>query len=195
MKSKMYIIWSGAVAMLATLAYADATVRLSNVESLMPVYWREAGNLAAGDNFYIEVWGGPIGSADFLITPVGATTPIIKLHEPGFFNAGIGIIPQVFDNGQVTLRIRGWYGSPDYGYASAVGDSGQTYLWTQLAGSWDPNSGLAPSGPSLAMPWPLEIGFAIPEPTTMTLALLGGGLVLAWISTEKNLANIGSTGD
>ena len=189
MKLKMYIIWSGAVTILAPLAYADATVRLSNIDSLMPVYWREAGSLAFGNDFYIEVWGGAVGSgwnAMLPITPVGSATPVIKLTEPGFFNAGIGAIPFVFENGPISLGVRGWYGSPSFEEAAMLANAGETIEWIQLAGSWDPNSGLAPTGPSLAMPWPLEIGFAIPEPTTLTLAFLGAGLLLGASRRKKD---------
>jgi hypothetical protein len=172
----------GVVAISATsLAFADATVQLNNYSALMPVYYQSVGNLASGGDFYIEVWGGPAGAAwagMVPIIPVGATTPIIRLKEPGFFDAGIGVIRFVFENGPVTLGVRGWYGSPTFEQAAALSNVGQSPVWSQMSGSWDPTSGLAPTGPSLEMRWPLEIGFPIPEPSTMALAILGGGLLL-----------------
>jgi hypothetical protein len=178
MKLTKFTIGLGVALILASLVYGDATVKLSNYDSLMPVYWQEVGKLAYGNDFYIQVLGTAAGGVPTPMTPVGATTSIIMLKDPGFFDAGIAVVPGVPDNNPVTLAVRGWYGSSDYGYANAIGNSGQTIEWIQLAGSWDPNSGLTPSGPTLDMPWPLEIGFAIPEPTTMTLALLGTGLIL-----------------
>jgi hypothetical protein len=178
MKYAYLVILNVMITVLPQMAYAEATVKLSNYDSLMPVYYREVGKLAYGEDFYIEVFGGPPGSTGFLITPVGATSPIIKLKEPGFFDAGIGIIPEAFDNGDVNLRVRGWYGSPSYEQAASAGLAGQTFFWSQIAGSWNPGSGLTPTGPSLEMPWPLEIGFAIPEPSTVALIVLGAGILL-----------------
>ena len=191
MKYVCLIIVNVMLAILPPMACADATVRLNNYDSLMPVYWREVGKLASGDDFYVEVFGGPLGSAWnglLPITPVGATSPIIKLKEPGYFDAGIGVFPYpygVLDNRPVTLGVRGWYGAPTFEEGSFWFNSGLTPVWNQLAGSWDPKSGLAPTGPSLAMPRPLVIGFEIPEPSTVTLAILGGGLLLLG-SRKKN---------
>jgi hypothetical protein len=178
MKITDLIIGLGVVVVLASRVYGDATVRLNNYDSLMPVYWQEVGKLAYGNDFYIQVLGTAVGGVPTPITPVGATTSIIKLKEPGYFDAGIGVILGVSDNQPATFAVRGWYGDPSYQRAAEAANAGQTYVWDQFAGSWDPNSGLAPSGPLLAMPWPLEIGFAIPEPTTLTLAVFGAVLVL-----------------
>jgi hypothetical protein len=188
MKSRTLIIQCGLMAALTTQAYADATVRLNNYDSLMPVYYQRVGNLASGDDFYIEVWGGPVGSGwttMLPIIPVGATTPTIKLKEPGYFDAGIGVIRFVFENGPVTLGVRGWYGYPTYQQAASAGLSGQSLEWGQLAGSWDPQSGLTPTGPLLEMISPLEIGYPLPEPSSLMLAILGGALILG-TSWKKN---------
>jgi hypothetical protein len=186
MKITDLIIGLGVVVVLASRVYGDATVRLNNYDSLMPVYWQEVGKLAYGKDFYIQVLGTAVGGVPTPITPVGATTSIIKLVEPGYFDSGIGVVPGVSDNQPATFAVRGWYGAPTFEEASFWFNSGQTYVWDQLAGSWDPNSGLAPSGPLLAMPWPLEIGFAIPEPTTLTLAFLGAGILLGASRMKKD---------
>jgi len=136
---------------------------------------------------------GSAGSGLEPIIPVGASSPIIKLKEPGFFDAGIGIIPGVRDYAEATLAIRGWYGSPTFLEAALLANAGGTIPWSQITGFWDPNSGLAPSGPSLTMPWPLKIGFPIPEPTTLALTIVGGVLFLGrTLKKKRDLAEDGA---
>ena len=164
-----YLIWS------SFSAYADATVHLSSYDSHMPVLFQNSETLAAGPDFYVEVLGGPVGGYLAPLEPIGASTPIIKLNDPGYFDAGIGVIPGVRDGGVADFQVRAWYGSPDYDHAAA--GVGLSIRWTQIVGGWDPTSGVAPTGPTLQMGSPVWVGFPIPEPSVMGLAILGAGLI------------------
>jgi hypothetical protein len=188
MQRTILIIALGMQYGLAQLTYADSTVQLNNYTALMPVYYQEIGKLAYGNDFYIEVLGGAAGESGpglFPITPVGASSPIIRLKEPGFFDAGIGIISGVRDYADANLAVRGWYGSPTFEEAALLANAGETITWSQITGFWDPNSGLLPTGPALEMISPLKIGVPIPEPTTLALAIVGGVLFLGGTLKKK----------
>ena len=157
---------------------ADATVRLSNYESQMPVYYQQTGTLAWRDFFgtgiFVEVWGGPVGGSLRPISIIGTETTVIPLKEPGFFDAGVGVIPGVGPGGQVELKVYAWTAAVP-GDRFGLNSSGS---WLQSSGSWDPQSGLAPTGPPLALPSSVIVNPTIPEPYSLTLGLLGGATLL-----------------
>lgn len=147
----------------------DATIDLSNYESLMPIYFLQQGVLATGENIYIEVFARGPGGPWSPVSPIGTSDPIIHLKEPGYFDAGVGIIPLASDNSPVDIYVQAWVGP---GPIEGAAFFGATASWDQASGSWNPASGLSPTGPSLQMSESLLIT-TIPEPSVLTLCISG----------------------
>lgn len=174
------VMWWLVVIFSTARTIADATIRLNNKDAQMPIFLRHVGTLATpADQIYIQVLAGPVGGYLSVVTPIGATTSLIRLSVPGYFDAGIGIIPGIGDAKVVDCRIQVWQALPNSTgpgvFESAISVGSAT--WTQRSGSWDPKSVLAPSGPVLAMPSAVLVG-AIPEPSTVALGLLGGAALV-----------------
>ena len=164
----------------AVQAMGDATIRLNNKDAQMPIFLRHVGTLATpADQIYIQVLAGPAGGTLIAVTPIGATTSVIELSEPGYFDAGVGIIPGIGDGKVVDCRIQLWQPLPDWTGLPRyeAGTSQWITKWTQRSGSWDPQSGLAPTGPVLAIPLSPIVG-AVPEPSTVALGILGGAALI-----------------
>ena len=158
----------------------DAMIRLNNKDAQMPIFLRHVGTLATpADQIYIQVLAGPVGGTLTAVMPIGATTSVIELSEPGYFDAGVGIIPGISDGQVVDCRIQvwqplpGWTGPSVFESANSVGSAN----WTQRSGIWDPKSGLAAAGPVLALPRAVLVG-AVPEPSTVALGILGGAALI-----------------
>ena len=122
------------------------------------------------------------------VATVGTTETVFSLKEPGFFDAGLGVIPGIppEDVGmQVTLELRAWTEATPFkdGASGAI-------RFEQASGSWDPASGTAPTGVPLAMPYPLTM-ITLPEGSTFSLAAEGIGLVFVWniLSRKRKVAS------
>jgi hypothetical protein len=168
------------VAFCAAQGMADATIRLNNKDSQMPIFISHIGTLATtGDQIYLQILAGPIGAPLYPVTPIGGTTSIIELSEAGYFDAGVGVIPGVSGGSAVQCQLIAWQGLPGSSDPPTYESSflrGET-RWVQMSGSWDPKSGLAPSCPVLAMPSAVVVG-AVPEPSTVALGILGGAALI-----------------
>jgi hypothetical protein len=169
---------------LSSIGFADLTVKLSNHDSMMPIFYQTFGTLATRNDFYVEVLAGPVGSTLIPATIAGTTETVIKLDQPGYFDGGIGVIPQydgLHDNGPVDLQVRAWTGAPTYDQSVSTGMS---LRWSQFTGSWDPNSGLPPSGPTLNMTASFVVGMPIPEPSVTALGIIGS--LALWLVTNRS---------
>ena len=152
--------------------WADATIKLSNYEAQMPVFFQKSGTLATvQDGIYVEVWGGPVGGVLFPIAIIGSTNTAFQLNKDGYFDAGVGIIPGLTDNAQADVQVRAWSQKDSWNKGNSLGKS---MPFPQETGSWDPKSGAAPSGPPLQMRNSVIVAMPIPEPSAIALGLLGG---------------------
>ncbi|MBI5772584.1 MAG: hypothetical protein HZA89_02440 [Verrucomicrobia bacterium] len=99
--------------------------------------------------------------------------------ESGYFDFGV-VDTGVADNTSAVFTLRAWRGNSESTYPTAF-DRNAELTWTQVTGI-----GSAGSPPSLPQPTSLTFGgvpgfglsrygiFVIPEPTTVTLGILGG---------------------
>jgi len=118
---------------------------------------------------YVEILGGAPGSA---LTSLATLQPVAD----GYFDAGVLVIPGVAGGGNASLEVRAWSGAATYAAATLKG----SVSFSQTAGSWQDDAvpPAVKSGPDIAM-GSLTVGpAAIPEPSTIALALLGAGALL-----------------
>jgi hypothetical protein len=143
----------------ATCCYGDATVKLSNLESKLPLDFANVKAVAAGDDFYVQVLAGPIGGVLIPVAIAGTTNTVFKLGKNGYFDAGIGVIPGVSDNGYADFQIRAWRGMASYELAILVGlRTGLSPRWHQKVGSWDSRTDVRAAGTALEMRLPTYNG-------------------------------------
>ena len=168
------LLTTGLILVFSIHSRADSTVRLNNRDANQPIYDNNLQTPAFGPEYYVEVLAGPVGGVLSPITLAGSTETHFPFTEPGYFDAGVGIIPGVMDGGPADFMIRAWKKSADF-----VAD-GLSAKWTQLTGSWNPVSGSpdAASTPVLKIPSITVINVPVPEPATIALGLLG--LTLLW---------------
>jgi len=156
-------------------ARADATIALNNIGADAPILrWNDL-SLASGDIF-VELLCRQDGSTWNPVVIASSSTTSWEISKPGYFDAGVGVVPGVRDGDSVDFQVRVWTGGTTYDTASSTGVS---RVWTQNTGSWNPNSGLAPTGPTLAIPNPIIIG--VPESSTLVLSIFGGSL---WLTNK-----------
>ncbi len=149
-----------------------AAVKLSNLDSGHPVFYQNVGNPAAGADVFVEILGGPDANSLEPIASRGAGAPTIfnigtGMQQPGFFDAGYGIVPGVADNAPATFQVLIWKDAASFETATERIASG---LLTQNTGFAHP--------PGLPQPAPLEFPAslvipAIPEPSVVVLSLIG----------------------
>jgi hypothetical protein len=158
---------------------AQATILLNNYDSGQPAWygwgdWRPPGTpelqLAPREGFWVELLanGQPISATDTKATK-------FNLSEPGFFDAGVGVIPGVAPGGMADFTLRIWKDAPAYEQACSC--SIGSIQWRQATGSWNDTAAppLPPTGPILAIPGQWGVIW-IPEPSTALLLAVGGGL-------------------
>ena len=179
MKNNIIVLFCGLLHLFQIHAQGKeySTINMNNIDCKMPLYLYKNGNLAPVDTTYVMILSGPAGGALSPVTPIGVNSPLIKLSQPGYFDAGVGIIPGIGPNYEITVEVIAWQSFPvnpgTYEGATFTG----SHLWYQFAGSWDSSSGTTPTGPSLAMTRPVLIT-GVPEPKTVALGLLGGAAMI-----------------
>jgi len=160
----------------ATCCYGDATVKLSNLESKLPLDFANAKAVAVGDDFYVQVLAGPIGGVLIPVAIAGTTNTVFKLGKNGYLDAGIGVIPGVPDNGYADFQIRAWRGMASYELAILVGlRTGLSPRWQQRVGSWDSSTAVRATGPALEMKLPSYYGYLEPVPPLATVGIFEPG--------------------
>jgi hypothetical protein len=168
----------GMVATQAPQCYGDATIKLSNLESKLPLDFANAKAVAAGDDFYVQVLAGPVGGPFTPVAIIGTTTNTFKVDKHGFFDAGLGVVLGVQDNGYADFQIRVWRGMPTYELAAVLGlRTGISPRWQQKVGSWDPMTALpaTATGPALEMKLPSYYGYLEPVPPLATVGIFDSG--------------------
>jgi len=132
------------------ICYGEATIKLSNLDLKLPIDFNSPAAVSAGNDFYVEILAGPIGGYLAPIPAYGTTNTVYKLDPNGLFDAGIGVVPGVIDNGYGEFRIRVWRHKPTYDVARSTGIiTGLSYKWIQSVGSWDLKVSPTPSAPAL----------------------------------------------
>jgi hypothetical protein len=106
-----------------------AAVAVNNYDSKKTINNAD-GSLAAIADTFVQVWGGPIGEPlKLLASSTGVRT--FKLTEPGYFDLGIGIVPDVTPSGPAQFQVRAWRGGTNYETAIRRGVS---LVFTQATG-------------------------------------------------------------
>ncbi len=152
--------------------WAVATIRLNNTDMdfrIVPFDYQIDPN-----RIYAELLSSINGSGWQPVHVAGGTESVFKVSENGYFDAGVGVIPNAPDDAQVAFELRAWFGGNSFENAIAWNQE----TWTQIAGSWDPGSGLPATGPVLLIPYTLVIG--VPEPSTLALTIVGGGVLVGF---------------
>ncbi len=134
--------------------HGAAIVRLNNYDANVPIklLWLQT----PPTNLFFEVLGGPVAGPFLPVVPFGATNSIIwgagTGAEPGFFGAGIGIVPGVEDGALAVIILRAWVGGPASTYDSA--EVKGLVRWVQETGVWNQDAvpPEIPEGPSLQIP-------------------------------------------
>lgn len=179
---KQYVM----VLMLGLLGVAKcmgaATVELNNKDSQRPIFYLKTGNLPGGESIYVEVLahGGPVIRSG--TTGESLEDYVFKVDKDGYFDAGVGVVPGVVDGQPIDFVLVAGYVRPDGPLFAVTGASirGESAVWTQKTGSWDPKSGLPATGPTLQVASSPIVGTAgvIPETNSLTLTMFGGAAFL-----------------
>lgn len=144
--------------------WGAATVLLNNYDSNNAILsWAfPAGGpvpVPTDRNAFVQLLGGPSATQLLPVTVAGGTASVFPIAiVPGFFDAGVGVVPGVADNAVATFRLVAWQGRGISGEwkTSRFGSysTAASRTWTQGTGSWNP--GAVPpfpaSGPPLNNP-------------------------------------------
>lgn len=152
---------------------ADATVRLNNYDMFKPIYLLDTSTLAPLET-HVELLYKLPGDVPLPVTIAGTTISTFQLNEPGYFDAGIGVIPNLDGNQTVTFELHAWLGSTYPGNAPW----NSSVYWTQTTQSWDPASGVPTTGEILIIPTSI-VFMGVPEPKTYSLGIFAAALIFA----------------
>ena len=180
---KQYVI----ITLLASSGLATCpgapTVLLNNKDANMPIFYLQTGTLPGNTSIYVEViafGNGPVVRAG--TTGENLSDYVFKVDENGFFDAGVGVVPGAVDGQVVDFRLVAGYVRPDGPLFAVTGASlrGESSVWVQKTGSWDPKSGLPATGPMLQVASSPIVGTAgvLPETNSLTLTMFGGAAFL-----------------
>lgn len=149
-------------------AWAAAAIGLNNYGlGANPIYY-DLGVLAPMTGTYVELIanGHPVND-----TATGSS--LIPMSEDGFFFGGVGIVPNLADNGTAVFTLRAWRGPLNFFESTERG----SVTWTQATGSWNPNA-MPPTPPMAVDLMNPPFTLLIPEPSTIALCLIGGAAML-----------------
>ncbi len=177
MKTAGYIL---GLTLVTTLpCWAVVTVRLNNTDSGMQIGFPNDPHLTFGTG-YVELSYSYAGMVAHTIYSADTQKTVFALDANGFFDAGIGVLPEADSSWQVYITLRAWQGNPNWNSGLAINQEMSSWTQTTL-GSWDPQSGLPPSGPILNIPSPI----GTPEPSTLALGGLGACLLFSRLGWSK----------
>jgi hypothetical protein len=128
-----------------------AAVAMNNYDSHKPIQNAD-GSLASNAETYVQVWAGPVGEPLKLLSSSARTTTF-KLSEPGFFDAGLGIVPDVTPGDPAQFQVRAWRGGTNFETASFRGNS---IVFTQATGAVLPPPSI-PNPAILLIPDPIVL--------------------------------------
>ena len=181
-KQILTMVAAAVVACLANSAQAQGTINVNNYDNGVGIYINNAVT-PAPLTAYAEVLGGASAGSMTAIIPIGFSLASIQLTDQEgtsgtFFDGSYGVVNGVGGLGTAFLQVVAWVGS-------ATGPAGATYVgssavWSQTIGT------VIPAPPGNATPSTLDIPgtsivmIAVPEPTTLALAGLGGLALLAF---------------
>ena len=126
-------------------------VLLNNYQANCPII--DGDHLAFGDDVHVEVLAGPVGWMRLPVLIATNRTGAIQFREPGFFDAGIGVLQEQGEWEWIDVTIRAWKGTEDFDSALKR----DSYFWTQRTGSFPPNTNasapVALSSPTIRYLW------------------------------------------
>jgi hypothetical protein len=175
---------------LASSVHAQGTIWLNNYDSGFGIY-EGALDTSARAGTEIEVLAG---STSGNLTPVVATAgnfpgaSIFTVDTPitaggSFFDANFGVVPGVGASGTAFIQVLTWSGAATYALAQTTSGAwyGSSTIFSQTIGSTVPAAPSTPTPASLALPANIiETTAAVPEPSSLALAGLGGfGMLMA----------------
>ena len=153
----------------------QATIALNNFDADKPIYYVDIGAsvLAPVGQTYVQLLGGIDGNNLKPVVIADTSESTLSLTSPGYFDAGIGIIPGVEPMDNAVLQLRCWRNGNSFEQATYRA----IIQWTQLVGYWSDLSEppVPPTGPVLAIPSNiyLQRGGSIPEPSSFALLTIG----------------------
>jgi hypothetical protein len=167
---KLALLLAAALAPLSAAA-ADGFVRLSNYPGNNPIFFFTTSTRLPVDGSFVQVLGGPRdGSLQVLSSSTGQT--VFTLTEPGFFDAGFGVVPGVPEGTSGFFQLKAWRNAPDFETAlRTTGVVGQSVMFSALTGT-------VTEPAQLETPSFLMCADCVPEPSTFLLGLLGAGALL-----------------
>ena len=136
-----------------------AVVYMENYTANVPIFLMWSPDSKA-PGLYYEVLAGPVGMVLTPLAPNGATNSVLTSEqtdsEPGYFDGGFGVIPDIPDNGSADFIVRAWVGLPGSTYETAQ-VKGESARWTQTVGVWDPEAlpPFPPQATALEIPGPV----------------------------------------
>lgn len=119
------------VPMASPVRRVPGIVNFNNYDSNNPIF--QCGGLTRFpvEGSFVQVLGGPRGGTlNVLTNTLGQH--IFTFTEPGFFNAGFGVVPGVPENFVASFQVRVWRGAPDFASAPEIGS---TTIYDQPTGS------------------------------------------------------------
>jgi hypothetical protein len=189
------LLTSTTVAISAVTAFGSATVNLNNKYADMPIYLYQYGQKATGDDVvYVSLYVGAADNPGHTVYKAGTTGEkaedyVFTVDANGYFDGGVGIVPGLKDDvSAVQFTLEAWLGDKSGPTSSPGTIRGYSLTWDQLTGSWDPASGTKATGAELMVPNSVIVGSAaIPEPSSVTLGLLGGAALLTTNKVAKTI--------
>ncbi len=157
--------------------------------------WQGAvGTSADVNSTFVQILGGSTSGNLALIAsasiggnptafPANSLGGAYNVSQGNYFDGGYGTVVGVGGGGTAFFEVQAWEGASTYALAQTTAGawSGSTAIWSQAVGSVVPAVG-APSPASFLMPTDIVMAQtqAVPEPSTLAMAGLGGfGMLMA----------------
>ena len=151
--------------------FGAAAVSLNNYDSGNPIFYLTSGVIYPRAGCYVEIYAGSDAESAVPLTSTTDGSSVFALDH-GFFDGGIGNIPELADNAMATFVAHAWLGANTVdGWRTALDVAGAT--WTQATGANTPPNLPAPA----ALNIPSMIIYSEPEPATWALGLLGAAIL------------------
>ncbi len=182
MKKLVFSIVAGIALLGAQNVLAEGAIFLSNFgngSTIADTPIKLANGTTDAPSFFVQIWGGTsAGNLAPIAAVSGGATTFSQNAGNGFFDFGTGVIPGLADGGTGFFEVRAWSGGGSFDTAAFRGTSG---VFSQATGT-GPQVGppASPGNPAiLNIPGNSIVLAAVPEPTTIALAVMGGLGLLA----------------
>jgi PEP-CTERM motif len=170
-------------------AFGQGTINFANTAQY-PVYTNNGISTygyASQNSFHVALYWGILGSTEAQLVQIG---PAVGGVADGVFNGGVYTTPNGTAPGaNAVFEVRGWTGNySTYELALAAAQSNPS-VQVDTSGIW-----VNPTGPNVGNPAAMLYGptgfkrlflSSVPEPATITLAGMGGTMILLMIKRRK----------